>query len=145
MKLRPWAIGLILLLALGAGALGAALQTRWANEAGSQGLHAFVHHELDLSDQQEQELERLETQFSLRRRALDLAMRAANADLAAAMESEHRYGPKVAQAIERVHAAMGDMQKATVEHVFAMRAILDAQQQREFDRRVSEALTQDSE
>lgn len=142
MKLRPWAIGLILLLALGAGALGAALQTRWANDANQQGLHPFVHDELDLTEGQERELERLEAQFSLRRSALDLALRAANADLAAAMESEHRYGPEVAQAIERVHAAMGDMQKATVEHVFAMRAILDAQQRRAFDRRVSEALTQ---
>lgn len=142
MKLRPWAIGLILLLALGAGALGAALQTRWANDADQQGLHPFVHDKLDLTEGQERELERLEAQFSLRRSALDHALRTANADLAAAMESEHRYGPEVAQAIERVHAAMGDMQKATVEHVFAMRAILDAQQRRAFDRRVSEALTQ---
>lgn len=145
MRLHPWAIALILLLALGAGALGAVLQTRWTPGVDRESLHPFVHHELDLSAEQERELERLETQYSPRQRALELALRSANADLAAAMESEHRYGPKVVLAIERVHAAMGDIEKATVHHVFAMRAILDAQQQRDFDRRVSETLTQGPE
>lgn len=141
MKLRPWAIGLILLLALGAGALGAALHSRWATAVDQPGLHPFVHNELDLSFDQERALAQLDAQYRPRRRALDLAMRSANGELAAAIEAEHRYGPKVAQAIERVHAVMGDRQKATVGHVFAMRAILDSQQQSDFDRRVSDALT----
>jgi hypothetical protein len=36
---------------------------------------------------------------------------------------------------------MGDLQKATVRHVFAMRALLDQQQQELFDRQVATSLT----
>jgi hypothetical protein len=38
---------------------------------------------------------------------------------------------------------MGDLQKATVRHVFDMREILDPDQQLQFDRKVSAALTRD--
>ncbi|MEC7161008.1 MAG: heavy metal resistance protein, partial [Pseudomonadota bacterium] len=41
------------------------------------------------------------------------------------------------------HARMGDLQKATVRHVFDMREILEPEQQRQFDRKVSDALTRD--
>ena len=59
------------------------------------------------------------------------------------MEAEHEYGPEVAAAIDDVHAQMGELQKATVRHVFNMRELLDAEQQIQFDRKVSEALTRD--
>ena len=48
---------------------------------------------------------------------------------------------RVGFTIDEVHARMGDLQKATVSHVFEMREILDPEQQRKFDRKVSEALT----
>ena len=35
----------------------------------------------------------------------------------------------------------GELQKATVRHVFAMRRILDQEQQREFDQQVARSLT----
>lgn len=59
------------------------------------------------------------------------------------MENEHEYGPEVSAAIDEVHARMGDLQKATVRHVFDMREILEPEQQRQFDRKVSDALTRD--
>ncbi len=59
------------------------------------------------------------------------------------METEHEYGPEVSAAIDEVHARMGDLQKATVRHVFDMREILEPEQQRQFDRKVSDALTRD--
>jgi len=63
--------------------------------------------------------------------------------IAQAMENEHEYGPEVSAAIDEVHARMGDLQKATVRHVFDMREILEPEQQRQFDRKVSDALTRD--
>ena len=57
------------------------------------------------------------------------------------MDKEHEYGPEVSAAIDQVHASMGELQKATIRHVFAMRSILDPQQQREFDQQVSRSLT----
>src|SRR3546814_17345582 len=81
--------------------------------------------------------------FAVERARLEGSARAANARLAQAMENEHEYGPEVSAAIDEVHARMGDLQKATVRHVFDMREILDAEQQRQFDRKVSDALTRD--
>ncbi len=108
-----------------------------------RGLHEFVHNELALTKAQEASLEEIESKFSSERKTLELAARAANAQLAQAMEQEHEYGPEVGAAIDEVHARMGDLQKATVRHVFAMRNILTPVQQREFDRQVSDALTRD--
>jgi len=42
--------------------------------------------------------------------------------------------------VDDTHDAMGDLQKATLEHVFAMRAILRPDQQARFDVVVSKSL-----
>ena len=112
-------------------------------EPRSQGLHEFVHDELDLSPDQSGRLEQLEQRFATERDRLEAELRAANAELAAAMEEEHGYGPKVGAAIDRVHLQMGELQKATVRHVFAMRELLDEEQRRKFDRQISTSLTGD--
>ena len=129
------------LLAALAGSLGAIGADRWANHEAGFGLHDFVHDELALTPDQEQRLDALEARFAVERARLEGSARAASARLAQAMENEHEYGPEVGAAIDEVHARMGDLQKATVSHVFEMREILDPEQQRKFDRKVSEALT----
>jgi len=97
--------------------------------------------ELDLDASQRERLERLEARFTVERNELEHSLRAANARLAVAMDEEHEYGPKVAAAIDDVHGRMGDLQKATVGHVFAMRALLKPEQKARFDRQVSLSLT----
>lgn len=143
MKLANYQIVIAILLAGLAGFLGAVAADRWRQESASGGLHDFVHHELQLSIAQDASLEELEESFAAENARLELALRGANGQLAQAMDREHEYGPEVAAAIDQVHARMGDMQKATVQHVFAMRGILNAEQHREFDRQVSAALTRD--
>lgn len=106
-------------------------------------LHALIHDRLDLDAAQHTKLDALERQFAIRRKALDLEMRADNATLAAAIEAEHGYGPQVSAAIDRSHQAMGELQKETLEHVFAMRAILRPDQAAKFDEAVVKALTAD--
>ena len=73
--------------------------------------------------------------------ALELEMRAANIRLAQAIEAEHGYGPQVTKAIDETHEVMGDLQKETLQHLFAMRAVLNPQQASIFDRTVVKALT----
>ena len=136
-------IVLAVLLAALAGCLGAIAADRWANHEAGSGLHDFVHDELTLTTDQEQRLDALEARFAVERARLEGSARAANARLAQAMENEHEYGPEVSAAIDEVHARMGDLQKATVRHVFDMREILEPEQQRQFDRKVSDALTPD--
>lgn len=104
-------------------------------------LHEVLHEDLGLSAAQDRQIEALERDFAPRRRALEIEMRAANADLAAAMREEHAYGPRVAAAVERFHTAMGELQSQTIEHVFAMREVLTPAQRTEFDTIVASALT----
>ncbi len=144
MKVTPLHALVLLVLAVLAGGLGAFASNRWlGSHEASVGMHAFVHEELQLTAQQQAKLDTLERGFATDQAKLQGELRSANADLAQAMTEEHRYGPKVAAAIDRVHVRMGDLQKATVRHVFAMRALLTPGQQKQFDHEVERALTRE--
>ena len=104
-------------------------------------LHEALHHDLDLTDLQRQQIDALERDFATHRQALELEMRAANAELAAAIREEHGYGPRVTAAVERFHRAMGALQSETMRHVFAMREVLTPEQKIRFDNIVASALT----
>lgn len=58
-------------------------------------LHALLHSRLKLDPAQHAKIEAIEARFAVRRKALELEMRAANARLASAIEAEHGYGPQV--------------------------------------------------
>jgi nickel and cobalt resistance protein CnrR len=107
-------------------------------------LHAVLHEQLELSPEQERQLEQIEAGFAVRRRELELELRAANARLAAAIQAEHGQGPRVAAAVDASHEAMGQLQKDTLAHIFAMRKILTPAQAAKFDRAVVDALTADA-
>lgn len=105
-------------------------------------LHVLMHEKLQLDPGQKVRVEALEADFAGQREALDVRLRQANAELAAAIVSEHQYGPKVAGAVDHSHMAMGDLQKSTLRHVFAMRSVLRPDQAAQFDAAVGKALTQ---
>lgn len=115
----------------------------WPTQHPDNELHALLHDQLDLDPAQHAKLDALEAQFAVRRKALELEMRADNAKLAAAIETEHGYGPQVSSAIDQSHMAMGQLQKETLEHVFAMRGLLRPDQAAKFDGAVVKALTAD--
>jgi len=106
-------------------------------------LHDVLHHRLALDAAQQARLAVLEQRFAVERRALELELSADNARLAAAIEAEHGNGPRVAAAVDRSHAAMGELQKATLAHIFAMRQLLRPDQTSKFDEAVVKALTKD--
>ena len=106
-------------------------------------LHELLHHGLALDTGQQARLATLEQRFAVQRRALELELRADNARLAEAIEAEHGDGPRVIAAVDHSHAAMGELQKATLAHIFAMRQLLRPDQQARFDRVVVKALTDD--
>ncbi len=111
--------------------------------AAGSALHDLIHDRLKLDTAQHAKLDALEGQFAVRRKALELEIRADNAKLAAAIEAEHGYGPQVSAAIVQSHMAMGELQKQTLVHVFAMRGILRPDQAAKFDAAVVKALTAD--
>lgn len=106
-------------------------------------IHAFIHEHLALDKDQMDRLAVLESQFALRRTALEMQLRSDNALLAEAIEAEHGAGPRVDAAIDRSHDVMGRLQKETLAHVFAMRQLLRPDQATKFDQAVVKALTED--
>ena len=139
-------LGRYLLIALIAGAV--AVATSWAvrsvmvaGDRSAGELHGFIHKQLALDPAQEAKVDELEANFASRRTSLEAKLKDANRELAEAMASEHQYGPRVAAAVDHAHMAMGDLQKATLEHVFAMRALMRPDQAVRFDREVGRALT----
>ena len=107
-------------------------------------LHSIVHHQLDLTAEQETRLEAIEARFASRRGALEAEVRTANRELADAIAASEGDSPKVQAAVDHFHLAMGDLQKATIAHVFEMRSVLTPQQAQVFDRQVVGALLQDA-
>lgn len=104
-------------------------------------VHALLHQRLTLDAAQERRIHALETAFATRRAALEAEMRADNQRLAQAIAAEHGYGPGVAAAVDRSHHVMGQLQKDTLQHIFAMRAVLRPDQAAQFDAAIVKALT----
>lgn len=133
---------LTLLFTMFAGALGAWGAARYVEaRRATPSLHEFVHRELSLTADQERRLDALEQAFAVRRKVREAELRAANAELAAAIQARHEYSPAVQASVERFHHAMGELQKETIVHVLEMRKVLTPEQAAKFDARVAEALT----
>lgn len=107
-------------------------------------LHDVLHHKLALNQDQQARLHILEQRFAVQRRGFEFELRAVNARLAEAIEAEHGNGPRVAEAVDQSHVVMGELQKATLAHIFAMRELLRPNQTEQFDQAVVKALTDDT-
>jgi len=103
--------------------------------------HALIHRELDLDKSQMARIEVLEKRFAVQQQRYEQEMRDDNRRLAVAVQAEKGFGPKVADAVDRSHHAMGMLQKETLQHLFAMRAVLNPDQARRFDQAMVDALT----
>lgn len=139
-------LALIAILAFLAAIFGVLVGRYFVEPAPQPGaeLHAVLHDQLSLDTGQERRLQLLEEGFAVRRRALELEMRAENARLAEAIAAEHGNGPRVAAAVDASHRTMGELQKETLAHIFAMRALLRPDQAAKFDAAVTKALTEDA-
>ena len=134
----------VILAALAAGG-GASLCAYYviSHQTAGPSLHDMVHRDLDLTPEQTRRLDAIEEKYAVERKVLEADVRAANRELAAAIRQGHKESPEVEAAIDHLHMAMGELQKATVAHVFDMRAVLSPQQARTVDAEVIAALTQD--
>jgi len=90
--------------------------------------HRWLHRELQLTEEQHRALGPVEARFAEKERQLAEKLRIANQDLARVMAEDKAYTPRVAAQVETVHHCMGDCQKASIEHIFEMRAVLTPEQ-----------------
>ncbi len=131
---------LVAFLAALAGVVAGRALTRPAPSS-ETALHTLLYDELELDAAQKARLDALNRAFAARKAALEKEMRADNVALAEAIRRDRAYGPAVAGAVDRIHHVMGMVQKETIEHVFAMRAILKPDQIARYDAAVEQALT----
>jgi hypothetical protein len=86
--------------------------------------HRWIHRQLGLTADQDRALVPIEADFQARKGELTRRIAQANAELATAIKEEKAETPRVAHMVEKIHAAQGDLQKATLQHVFEMQAVL---------------------
>lgn len=137
------AVVVLTVIAMAAGVwIGTGLGKGHVHEAAGD-VHNILHHQLGLSQDQERKIEAIEAKFALDRKDLDMQMRAANLELARALESERAYGDAAKTAISHFHEAMAKLQELTVVHILEMRAVLTQEQAEKFDKTVRQALSPD--
>lgn len=143
--MRGWrAIALTALLAAVAGGAGTWISASWVlAHRQPPSLHDIVHHDLKLSTDQLTRIEAVEGRFAVHRPALEADVRAANMELARAIEQSDGDSPQVQAAVDHFHDAMGALQKETIAHVFEMRSVLTPAQADVFDDRLVAALAPD--
>ena len=132
------------LAALASGAATWASATWVMRERQPPSLHSVVHEQLNLSAEQDRRLDAIEARFAARRPALEAEVRVANRELAAAIAASDGDTPQVQAAVDHLHAATGDLQKATITHVFEMRSVLTPAQAEVFDEAVVDSLRDDA-
>lgn len=124
-------VGLFFLAVALVTGLASFAMVRWTarpSSANAGDAHAWLHRELNLTAEQEKALEPVEAAFAEKHQRLESALREANRHLAGVIAEDKAASPRVAAAVEHVHHCMGDLQKASIEHLFAMRAVLSPEQ-----------------
>lgn len=90
--------------------------------------HEWIHKQLNLTAEQDKTLEPIEAQFERRKRELLGQIQSANDELARVIKEDQVYSSRVSAAIEKIRRAQGELQEATLQHVFSMRAMLTREQ-----------------
>jgi Spy/CpxP family protein refolding chaperone len=106
-----------------------------------EALHEWLHAQLDLTDEQLEALEKIETTFAVKETPLRAAFTEANRDLAIVIREEGAYTPKVSAAVENVHRQMGELQKISIAHLFEMTTVLEPEQKNKLMHYAEMALT----
>lgn len=90
--------------------------------------HEWIHHKLHMTPEQERRSLNSERHYEEMKRHLDEVIRLANRELAEGILKDKSYSPRVEKSVGEIHSAMGQLQKATLEHIFELREVLDAAQ-----------------
>ena len=86
-----------------------------------------------------------EQAFAQRRREIETRLRTANGQLADAIAKNPTWSPEVEAATQEVERAAADLQRATLVHVFEMRAGLKPEHRPAYDRVLVDALRRGSQ
>lgn len=133
-------VGLLLAVALVAAA--ACLLTARVSRKDHADAHHWIHTQLGLSAEQEKQLEPIERRYHEQRQQFSEVIRTANAELAQAILADGGDSPRVKAAAARIHEAHGQLQEATLRHVFEMKPVLQPEQYNKLLNLTANALSQ---
>ena len=103
--------------------------------------HQWLHEQLNLTAEQDNKLEPIEAKFAQRKKALEYEIHQANSELAKAINEDGNYSSRVKQSVDKIHHAMGELQKVTLEHLFEMHSVLTPVQRKKLNSLTTDALT----
>ncbi|MDR1190720.1 MAG: periplasmic heavy metal sensor [Verrucomicrobiales bacterium] len=140
-------LSFLILLALVAAVASAScwLTRRYIQPSPPPAADGEVFAQLDLTPEQERKINVIREQFNTSRQHCALLMNQRNRELAAVILSDKADSPRVQAAVEQIHEAMGDMQKATLNSIFAARDVLTTEQYGRLLRLVAEQLSAGAE
>jgi len=90
--------------------------------------HDWIHKKLKMTTEQEHRSMAAERRYEETKRHLEEVVRLANGELAEAILRDKAYSSSVQKSMEEIHGAMGELQRKTLEHIFELRDVLDAEQ-----------------
>ena len=136
----------LILLALIAAIAGAAcwFTARYLNRtihADKGDAHAWIHTQLGITAAQEKALEPIEQRYAEQRKHYGEMLRIANAELGKAILEERSDSDRVKAAVARIHEAQGELQNATLQHIFEMQSVLTTQQYEKLLQSTADALS----
>jgi len=102
--------------------------------------HAILHHKLAITKEQDTKLTEIEEIYMKKRKSLEEQMRKANMELSRAISQDKYFSPNVQNATDKIHHAMGALQKITLEHLFDMKPILTKEQNLKLEQMITDAL-----
>lgn len=106
--------------------------------------HDWVHKNLNMTAEQERRSQKSERRYEETKRHLDEVIRLANSDLAERILQDKSYSPSVEISVAEIHSAVGHLQKATLEHIFELKEVLDAEQYERLIELTAEGLSENS-
>ena len=136
----------LILLVLVAGIAGAAcwFTARYLNRVGHAekgDAHAWIHTQLGITAGQDQALEPIEQRYAEQRKHYGEMLRIANAELGKAIIEDRSDSERVKAAVARIHQAQGELQNATLQHIFEMKSVLTPQQYEKLLQSTADALS----
>ena len=108
-------------------------------------MHSYFHDRLDITSEQEKKLADIERRYRQSRQLLEETMRLANMELADAIKKHQSYSPEVQQSVDKIHKAMGGLQKTALEHLFEMQTVLTHKQNEKLNQLITDALYENAQ
>ena len=103
--------------------------------------HAGIHTQLGITAEQGKALEPIEQRYAEQKKHYGEMLRIANAELGKAILEDRSDSERVKAVVARIHQAQGELQNATLQHIFEMKSVLTPPQYEKLLQATADALS----